>query len=129
MTPEIQRAFQVAQRFIRQTDLNGYCLEASVVMAEHLRRHRTREADRRIKLVRRKIVNDGHWTVEVDGQEYDPTCAYWDWTGARVPVGLVPRELYEVSPRSPHRFWRRTRIHLRYAYEAVGITRKLRRRK
>ena len=125
MTPEIQEAYRVTRRFIGEPALDGHCLEASVAMAEHLRRHRTKEVDRqRVKLVRRELADGGHWSVEVDDIEYDPTCS--DWSDA--PIDAEPGTLYTVSVNSPHHGWPRTRIHLRSAYESVGIERRVRRR-
>jgi len=112
---EIKRAYQVAKRFCLTTNLNGYCLEASVTMAAHLNRRRYPT-----QLIRRLIKNDpnnGHWTIEIAGKEYDPTCA--DWPDA--PTDSKPGTLYEIKKGSPQFKWRRTDVNEAYAYQLTGI--------
>jgi len=115
---ELKRAYRVAARFCRTTDLAGYCLEASISMAEHLRRRGFK-----VKLIRRELPEEqgGHWTIEVGGTEYDPTCSFWRITDGR-PRDAVKGQLYTVTATSPHDHWKRTRVHQKHAYETVGIT-------
>ena len=120
MTPEILKAYSVARRFVNQPTLAGYCLEASVAMVEFLRRHRDKERECRVELIRRELEDGGHWTAEVDGVEYDPTCADWD----DAPPDSQPGTLYVVEENSPHNRWPRTRVHVPAAYETVGIQRR-----
>lgn len=74
--PDVVRdAYEHARATVEAAGLtmHGVCLEASVLMYDELRRHG------RAKLVRRESDTiGGHWTVEFDGVEYDPTIEFWD---------------------------------------------------
>jgi hypothetical protein len=109
-------AHQLAKRFCQTPNLDGYCLEASVVMVEYLRRHRVPK----VELRRRLYEGDGHWTITIGEQEYDPTCT--DWTNR--PPRAKPGSLYKVTKSSPHHQWPPTRVNQTAAYECVGIKRK-----
>jgi len=112
-------AHQLAKRFCQTSNLDGYCLEASVVMVEYLRRRHIPD----VQLCRRLCDGDGHWTIIVLQREYDPTCA--DWNTNR-PPRAKPGSLYKVTKSSPHHQWPLTRVNQTTAYECVGIKRKSR---
>ena len=104
----VERAYQHALRELAQTgvDVNGACLEASVIMHKYLRDHGFCA-----KLVRREMPEGGgHWTVRVSEAEYDPTIAAWP----DAPAGA--QGLYVVEPHSPHYAWPETRVNVRGAY-------------
>lgn len=110
----LQKAHRAAKLFCGTSNLNTFCLEASVVMVEFLHRHGHRDAH----LIRRNYDGDGHWTIELNKVEYDPTCA--DWPDP--PPKSIPHTLYQVTSQSPHHTWPRTRINIQAAYEIAGIT-------
>lgn len=110
-----RQAFQAARRYLAEEpsfcDLDGYCLEASVLMHKYLVK---RGVD--AKLVRyedRKI--GGHFTVRVPEGEFDPTIGCWK----DAPRAAKCNVLYPVTPQSPHRRWRRTPVSEKAAYESV----------
>lgn len=105
--PSIQVAYQHALRELAQAgfDVDGACLEASVLMHEYLRRHGIRA-----ELIRREMPDGGHWTVRVSGVEYDPTVATW----RDAPRGA--KGLYRIRKNSPHHRWPETRVDERKAY-------------
>jgi hypothetical protein len=111
-------AHNLAKRFCQTPNLDGYCLEASVVMVEFLRRRKVAD----VRLCRRLYNGHGHWTIIIHQQEYDPTCA--DWTNR--PERSNPGSLYKVTESSPHHQWPLTRVNETAAYECVGIKRKSR---
>jgi hypothetical protein len=111
----LQKAHRAAKLFCGNSNLNTFCLEASVVMVEYLHRHGQRNA----RLIRRNCGDgDGHWTIQLNKVEYDPTCA--DWPDP--PPTSLPRTLYQITPESPHHAWPRTRVNKQAAYEITGIT-------
>jgi hypothetical protein len=81
-------------------------------MVEYLHRH-----GRHARLIRRNLDSGGHWTIELNKTEYDPTCA--DWPDP--PPNSHPGTLYQINPESPHHAWRRTRVNNKAAYEVTGI--------
>jgi hypothetical protein len=111
-------AHRLAKRFCQTPNLDGYCLEASVVMVEYLLRRRVAN----VQLRRRLYDGDGHWTIILGQQEYDPTCA--DWTNP--PARTKPGSLYKITKSSPHHQCPLTRVNQTAAYECVGIKRKSR---
>lgn len=95
---EVRSAFQAAQRRIGR-NLDGYCLEASALMWLDLREHGQARA------IRYDIGDgEGHWTIEYEGVEYDPTIAFWSIAKGR-PRDAAPRCLYVVADDSPHAAW------------------------
>jgi len=118
--PELQlllvRAHKLAKRFCQTNTLDSYCLEASVIIAEYLRRHHVEH----VRLIRRNSAGEGHWNFAINQQEYDPTCA--DWTNP--PTSTVPGSIYEITEHSPHHAWPLTRVNNQAAYEITGITRR-----
>jgi hypothetical protein len=109
----LQKAHRAAKLFCGTSDLNSFCLEACVVMVEYLQRHGQHQA----RLIRRNYDGDGHWTIELNKIEYDPTCS--DWPDP--PPNSIPRTLYQIIPDSPHHTWPRTRVNKQAAYEITGI--------
>jgi hypothetical protein len=109
----LQKAHRAAKLFCGTSNLNTFCLEASVVMVEYLHRHGHPHAH----LIRRNCDGDGHWTIQLNKVEYDPTCA--DWPDP--PPDSIPRTLYQVTQESPHHAWPRTRVNMQAAYEITGI--------
>jgi hypothetical protein len=117
-------AFRWARQELAKTpgfcDLDGFCIDASVMMHKYLRDHGVRA-----RLVRYELPTGegGHWTIETSEGEFDPTVGCWKLRG----VGEEPRPrgarcdaLYPVTESSPHRRrWRRTRVVERTAYETV----------
>jgi hypothetical protein len=118
--PELQllliRAHKIVKRFCQTNTLDGYCLEASVIIVEYLRRHHVEQ----VRLIRRNYGGEGHWNFAINQQEYDPTCA--DWTNP--PTGTVPGSIYKITEHSPHHACPRTRVNNQAAYEITGITRR-----
>jgi|GEM_PF-2822667 hypothetical protein len=110
------RAHRLAKRVCGTDNLNGFCLEASVVIVEYLRRHHVKQ----VRLIRRNCADEGHWTFAINQQEYDPTGA--DWTNPS--TGTTPGTIYKVTKHSPHHDWPATEVNERAAYESVGIKRK-----
>lgn len=79
-------------------DLNGMCLELSALF-----QYRLSQADIPARLRRRySDEHGGHWTVETDDGEFDPTIAFW---GKHAPEGSEPGSLYRVHDESPHHGW------------------------
>lgn len=109
----LQKAHRAAKLFCGTSHLNSYCLEACVVMVEYLNRH-----GQDAHLIRRNCEGDGHWTIQVNDIEYDPTCAGWP----DPPADSSPGTLYQVNDASPHHRWHRTRVNREGAYATVGIT-------
>ena len=103
----IQAAYQHALRELAQAgfDVNGACLEASVLMHKYLREHGVRA-----ELVRREMPDGGHWTIRTPAGEYDPTISAWPNAPVRV------RGLYLVEPDSPHHEWPETSVDEKRAY-------------
>lgn len=110
----LQKAHHAAKLFCGSSNLNTFCLEASVVMVEYLQRHGQHDAH----LIRRNCDGNGHWTIQLNRVEYDPTCAYWP----DPPPDSLPQTLYQVTPESPHHTWPRTLVNKQAAYEIAGIT-------
>ena len=110
-------AYRAAKILNAGQSLDGYCVEASVTMLEYLNRHNLKAG-----LVRRRVGNDGHWTIKFEDREYDPTCAEW---GSAAPEGSTPGQLYEVVSTSPHHNWPYMRIDLKAAYEISGIQQRI----
>lgn len=111
----LQKAHRVAKLFCGTKNLDSYCLEASVVMVEYLRRHQIQA-----QLIRREYNGDGHWTIKIDQIEYDPTCADWKTP----PAGSIAGQLYTVTNHSTHSAWPQTKVNETIAYECVGIRRR-----
>lgn len=113
-----QQAFRAARRYLAEEpgfcNLNGYCLEASVLMHKYLTK-RGVEA----KLVRYEDpAIGGHFTVRVPEGEFDPTIGCWP----DAPKTAKCDALYPVTAHSPHRRrWRRTPVNTKVAYESVWI--------
>ncbi len=79
-------------------DMDGMCLEASVVLCERLR-----DEGVDARLARRwSDEYGGHWTVCTSAGEFDPTIAWW---GDSAPKGASKGQLYEVTNVSPHAGW------------------------
>lgn len=79
-------------------DLNGMCLELSALF-----QHRLSQAGIPARLRRRDSdEHGGHWTVETDEGEFDPTIAFW---GEHAPEGAESGRLYRVHDESPHHNW------------------------
>lgn len=80
--------------------LDGWCHEVVSAARDEL-------AGRDVRLVCRDVgalhgVDERHWTLLVDGVEYDPTIGYAQWSrGVAVPRGA----LHVVRPGSPHDNW------------------------
>ena len=118
----VEAAYERAIATLRAAgvDPDGGCLEASVLMYEDLRYH----GRGRARLVRREHESiGGHWTVEFDGVEYDPTIKFWH--GGR-------GGLHVVGPGDPHHDWWRDRwVNLKIArevvYEQIGMSKRRRR--
>jgi hypothetical protein len=110
----LQNAHRAAKLFCGTSNLNTFCLEASVVMVEYLHRHGQHNAH----LIRRNCDGDGHWTIQLNRVQYDPTCA--DWPDPT--PNSIPRTLYQITQESPHHAWPRTRVNKQAAYEITGIT-------
>lgn len=97
-------AYEHAARHIGGS-LSGYCLEASAIMAHHLRGNGFPEATP----VRRVLPEgDGHWTVRAGGEEFDPTVGHW--ADSERPDGVSPDALHVVGPTSPVLQWRKDRL-------------------
>ena len=119
-----QKAFQQALSALKETpgftDLDGFCLEASVRMHKFLR-----ERGFAARLVRYELPTGegGHWTVQTPEGEFDPTVGCWKLRGANEepkPRGARCGRLYRVTDDSPHRRrWQRTQADARAAYETV----------
>ena len=109
----LQKAHRAAKLFCGTSNLKTYCLEASVVIVEYLHRH-----GQNAKLIRRNCEGDGHWTIQVNESEYDPTCADWPDPPANSQAGT----LYQVKSDSPHHHWPRTRVNRRIAYATTHRT-------
>ena len=78
-------------------DLNGMCLEVSALFQRYLE-----QAGIHSQLRRRDAEHGGHWTVETDNGEFDPTIAFW---GEDSPEDAEPGRLYRVNNESPHHSW------------------------
>ena len=109
----LEKAHRAAKLFCGTSDLNRYCLEACVVMVEYLHRH-----GQNAQLIRRDCGGDGHWTIQVNDAEYDPTCADWPDPPADSQAG----NLYQVNSDSPHHRWPSTPVNRQIAYATAGIT-------
>lgn len=109
-----RRAFRTARRYLQRTPgrctLDGYCIEASVLMHKYLSRRGVRA-----KLVRYATPVGGHWTIRTPEGEFDPTIGCWSDRPPSAKCGA----LYAVTAKSPHRRWRKTRTNKRAAYSAV----------
>jgi len=95
--PEVQGAFQHAKRELvgAKGDLDSFCLEASAIMMIELPG---------AVAIRRELPEDagGHWTVEWDGDEYDPTIGWWKKDR---PKDVTPGCLYVLDESSAHHDW------------------------
>lgn len=102
VTSREQTCFRKALRALRREriDPNGGCLEASAEIVCCLRAQGVAA-----KLVRRELSRQrgGHWTFETANGEFDPTIAFW----TDKPTGIKRGSLYAITPKSPHRKWRR----------------------
>lgn len=95
--PEIADAFVSAWRHLKGK-LDGNCVEASSLMARHLR-----DRGHSAEVVRRDSGSgEGHWTVRHRGVEYDPTIQSSPWSG------LKGGGLHVVNRNSPHGGWKVT---------------------
>lgn len=103
----VQAAYQHALHELAQAgfDVNGACLEASVLMHKYLRRHGIRA-----ELIRREHPDGGHWTIRTPAGEYDPTISAWH-DAPRDATGL-----YRVSKSSPQHKWPETVVDEERAY-------------
>lgn len=89
----VKTAYALAIKEIGDS-LDGYCVEAVAIMWKFLRSKRIEAV-----AVRRNMgKGEGHWTIQVNGIEYDPT--YNWWSGGK--------DLYVVGKGSPHLNWKIT---------------------
>lgn len=111
--PAAQSAYKFAVKHIG--DMDGQCLEASALMAHHLRGQGFPDA----RAIRRVLPSgDGHWTVRFSGHEYDPTVAHW---ASDRPDGVGEKSLHHVVKGSPVLRWPEDKL-ARHA-DAVEIAR------
>ena len=97
----IREAYEEAQRELGK-DLNGFCLEASWLMVEWLNAHGYGPA----VAIRYELPDgDGHWTLQVDDVEYDPTIAFWKASEEYRPKDALRNCIYVVHGTSPHNDW------------------------
>lgn len=74
---------------------SGYCIEMVALMYRWLKEHGYQPVVNRRNMGPSDDDYNGHWTIELDGVEFDPT--YTAWEGEP--------DLYEVTPESPHHQW------------------------
>lgn len=79
---------------------DGYCIDAVVNMHAYLRRRGMETT-----LKRYETPFGGHWTIDTDYGEFDPTISNWKRGGMRRPKDSVPGEMYKVNRNSPHSKW------------------------
>lgn len=91
---------------------DGHCVEALNLVLDYLAA-RGVEAGIRAYDAPRHI--GPHFTIEIDGVEYDPTIAHANWSR---PLHVPRGKLYIVTGDSPHRRW--------HALTTDEIVRKLR---
>jgi len=112
-----QDAFRAARRFLAKApgfcNLNGYCIEASVLMHKYLKKRGVG-----VRLVRYKTAVGGHWTIRTPEGEFDPTIGCWP-NAPRLARGAKCDTLYPVTDQSPHRRWKQTPVSETTAYSTV----------
>jgi hypothetical protein len=79
-----------------QGNLDGACLEASVLFVDLLRKRQIQA-----ELVRYLMSDSsGHWAVKTPAGVYDPTINWWPETKRN-----AAKKLHSVGPNSPHHKW------------------------
>lgn len=92
---------KVRGRYVAKS-LWGTCVEASVAMHKCLTEMGVR-AELILRNMGTKTDWNSHFTVKTERGEFDATIAWWPKHDR--PRDAVPRKLYKVGPKSPHRRW------------------------